>query len=145
MTVRKIMKAKEKHDVVTVKPDDDVSSAAAVLAKHRIGAVIVTADGAGVDGILSERDIVRALGTSGPGCLSNKVRELMTSSVIGCGMDDTANSVMERMSEGRFRHMPVMEDGRLAGVISIGDVVKTRIQEIQNENAALTGMIANTW
>lgn len=145
MTVRKIMQAKEKHDIVTVKPDDDVSSAAAILAKHRIGAVIVTVDGARVDGILSERDIVRALGTSGPGCLSNKVHELMTSSVKGCEMDDTANSVMERMSEGRFRHMPVMEDGKLAGVISIGDVVKTRIQEIQNENAALTGMIANTW
>jgi len=69
----------------------------------------------------------------------------MTASVVGCQMDDTANSVMERMSDGRFRHMPVIEDGKLAGVISIGDVVKRRIEEIQNENAALTGMIANTW
>jgi len=145
MTVRRIMQGKEGQPVISVKPDDEVSSAAATLAKHRIGAVIVTVDGASVDGILSERDIVRALGTVGPDCMSKKVHELMTSSVVGCQMDDTANSVMERMSDGRFRHMPVIEDGKLAGVISIGDVVKRRIEEIQNENAALTGMIANTW
>ncbi len=145
MTVRKIMNAKKSRATITVKPEDAVSAAAAVLAKHRIGAVIVTGDGARVDGILSERDIVRALGTTGPGCLSGKVSDLMTSSVVGCHMDDTINSVMERMSDGRFRHMPVIEDGRLAGVISIGDVVKARIEEIQHENAALTGMIANTW
>jgi len=145
MTVRRIMQGKEGQAVIAVKPDDDVSSAAATLAKHRIGAVIVSEDGASVDGILSERDIVRALGTSGVGCMTRKVRELMTSSVVGCQMDDTANSVMERMSDGRFRHMPVIEDGRLTGVISIGDVVNARIKEIQNENAALTGMISNNW
>ena len=145
MTVRRIMQGKEGQAVIAVKPDDDVSSAAATLAKHRIGAVIVTGDGASVDGILSERDIVRALGTSGVDCMTRKVRELMTENVVGCEMDDTANSVMERMSDGRFRHMPVIEDGRLTGVISIGDVVNARIKEIQNENAALTGMISNNW
>jgi CBS domain-containing protein len=145
MTVRKIIEAKAKQAIISVKPEDDVSAAAASLAKNRIGAVIVTGDGATVDGILSERDIVRALGTSGPGCLSMKVRELMTSSVIGCKMDDTADSVMERMSDGRFRHMPVIDENRLVGVISIGDVVKARIEEIQHDNEALTGMIANTW
>jgi len=145
MTVRRIMQGKEGQAVIAVKPDDEVSSAAATLAKHRIGAVIVTVDGASVDGILSERDIVRALGTSGVDCMTRKVRDLMTASVVGCQMDDTANSVMERMSDGRFRHMPVLEDGRLTGVISIGDVVNARIKEIQNENAALTGMISNNW
>ncbi len=145
MSVRNIIGAKPIQQIITVKPDDAVKTAAEILAKHRIGAVIVSRDGATVDGILSERDIVRALGTVGIACMTGTVEDLMTSSVIGCHPDDTANSVMEKMSDGRFRHMPVIEDNRMIGVISIGDVVKARISEIQHENVALTDMISNSW
>jgi CBS domain-containing protein len=122
-----------------------VTDAANILARYKIGAVIVSRDGSAVDGILSERDIVRALGTTGIDCMTKQVKDLMTSEVTGCRMDDTANSAMETMSSGRFRHMPVVEDGKLVGVISIGDVVQARINEIQSENSALTGMISNNW
>ncbi len=145
MNVRNIIGAKQQQLIITVKPGDSVRAAAEVLAKHRIGAVIVSGDGAIVDGILSERDIVRALGTTGVACMSQSVSELMTSEVIGCKPDDTANSVMEKMSDGRFRHMPVVDEGKMIGVISIGDVVKARITEIQQENVALTDMISNSW
>ncbi|WP_299132064.1 CBS domain-containing protein [uncultured Amaricoccus sp.] len=145
MIVRNIIGTKQIRQILTVKPSDTIKTATEILAKNRIGAVIVSGDGEIVDGILSERDIVRALGTAGAGVLTSQVDELMTSSVIGCHPDDTANSVMEKMSEGRFRHMPVIENNRMIGVISIGDVVKARITEIQQENSALTGMIANSW
>ncbi len=145
MIVRNIIGTKHIRQILTVKPSDTVKTAAEVLAKYRIGAVIVSRDGDIVDGILSERDIVRALGTTGASVLASQVDELMTSTVIGCHPDDTANSVMEKMSEGRFRHMPVIENNKMIGVISIGDVVKARITEIQQENSALTGMIANSW
>jgi CBS domain-containing protein len=145
MTVRKIIGGKRVQSIITVRPTDSVATAAEVLGRHRIGAVIVSEDGGVVDGILSERDIVRALGQSGAGCLQKSVAEIMTAEVIGCHPEDTANSVMEKMSDGRFRHMPVIEDGRMIGVISIGDVVKARIDEIQHENVALTDMISNTW
>lgn len=145
MSVRSIIGAKPNTQIISVKPSDPVMTAAEVLAKHRIGAVIVTRDGEVVDGILSERDIVRALGSGGVGCLNRQVQDLMTAEVIGCRPDDTVNSVMEMMTDGRFRHMPVIENERMIGVISIGDVVKARISEIQQENSALTGMIANTW
>jgi CBS domain-containing protein len=145
MSVRSIIGKKPSGEIISVKPSDTVKTAVEVLARHRIGAVIVTRDGAVVDGILSERDIVRALGASGVGCLDKQVQDLMTAEVIGCRPDDTVNAVMEKMTDGRFRHMPVIEGGRMIGVISIGDVVKARITEIQQENSALTGMIANTW
>ena len=120
-------------------------SATEILAKHRIGAVIVTRDGDIVDGILSERDIVRALGTKGLSILELQVQDLMTAEVIGCHPEDTAISVLEKMTDGRFRHMPVIEANKMIGVISIGDVVKARITEVQSENAALTDMISNSW
>lgn len=142
MLVRKIMESKKIGEVITVLPTDSVTAAAELLAGKRIGAVIVSRDGAIVDGILSERDIVRALGTDGVGCMQKQVKDLMTASVIGCKPDETSHSVLERMTDGRFRHMPVIEDGRMIGVISIGDVVKARISEIQVENAALTDMIS---
>jgi len=154
MSVKSIVGVKQIKQVITVKPTDSVKAAAEVLAKHRIGAVIVSRDGAMVDGILSERDIVRALGTTGAGCLTMPVEELMTAEVIACHPEDTALSVMEKMSDGRFRHMPVVEDARMVGVISIGDVVKSRIAEAETEaealkayieNSALTDMISNSW
>ncbi len=145
MFVRNIVDLKKIHTVITIKPTESVEAAAQLLAKHRIGAVIVSRDGGTVDGILSERDIVKALGTTGVDCMTKQAQDLMTSTVVGCKLDDTANSILERMTEGRFRHMPVIDAGRMVGVISIGDVVKARIAEIQQENSALTGMIANTW
>ncbi len=145
MIVRNIIASKLSSQIISVKPSDRVKDATQVLAKHRIGAVIVSRDGAIVDGILSERDIVRALGTRGVDCLDETVQDLMTAEVIGCHPEDTALAVLEKMTDGRFRHMPVIENARMIGVISIGDVVKARITEIQHENAALTDMISNSW
>ena len=145
MIVRNIIDSKAIHQVITMKPTDTVKTAAEVLAKHRIGAVIVSRDGAIVDGILSERDIVRALGTRGVATLDLQVQDLMTAEVVGCKPEDTAISVLEKMTDGRFRHMPVIEANAMIGVISIGDVVKARITEVQSENAALTEMISNSW
>jgi len=145
MIVRKIIETKQIRQIVTVDPGETVATAAQILAKHRIGAVVVSSDGRGIEGILSERDIVKALGTMGVSCMTLKVRDLMTAEVVGCRPEETANSVLERMTNGRFRHMPVLEGDAMVGVISIGDVVKARISEIQQENSALTGMIANNW
>ena len=145
MIVRNIIDSKASSQVFSMKPADTVRAAVEVLAAKRIGAVIISGDGAMVDGILSERDIVRALGTKGPACLDAQIQDLMTATVIGCHPEDTAISVLEKMTEGRFRHMPVIDANRMIGVISIGDVVKARISEVQTENAALTDMISNSW
>jgi CBS domain-containing protein len=145
MIVLNIIDTKAVRQIITMKPTDSVKAATEVLAKHRIGAVIVSSDGAIVDGILSERDIVRALGTRGASTLELQVQDLMTAEVIGCHPEDTAISVLEKMTDGRFRHMPVIDANRMIGVISIGDVVKARITEVQSENAALTDMISNSW
>ena len=145
MIVRNIIDSKPSHNIITMKPTDEVRTAVEVLARHRIGAVIVSRDDSIVDGILSERDIVRALGSRGIASLDLQVQDLMTAEVIGCRPEDTAISVMEKMTDGRFRHMPVIEANRMIGVISIGDVVKARITEVQAENAALTDMISNSW
>jgi CBS domain-containing protein len=145
MIVRNIIDSKPIHEIITMRPTDHVRSATEILAKHRIGAVIVTRDGDIVDGILSERDIVRALGTKGLSILELQVQDLMTAEVIGCHPEDTAISVLEKMTDGRFRHMPVIDANKMIGVISIGDVVKARITEIQSENVALTEMISNSW
>jgi CBS domain-containing protein len=145
MIVRNIVDAKPSHEIISVQPSETVRRAVEVLAKNRIGAVIVSRDGAIVDGILSERDIVRALGNRGVECLDMQVQDLMTAEVIGCHPEDTALSILERMTDGRFRHMPVIDANRMIAVISIGDVVKARITEVQAENSALTEMISNSW
>jgi len=142
MLVRQILDSKPAFGVLTISPDDSLADAAKILSEKRIGALIVTHGNDSVDGILSERDIVRELGQRGPSCLSDKVVGVMTSSVMGCAPGDSAVSVLERMTEGRFRHMPVIADGKMVGVISIGDVVKARIDEVEHENSALTDMIA---
>jgi CBS domain-containing protein len=145
MIVRKIVESKQIHQILTVKPSQTVMEAAELLTKNKIGAAVVSADGISLDGILSERDIVQAIGRGGPGCLENPVSSLMTSKVMSCAPEDTSETVMSRMTNGRFRHMPVVEDGRMIGLISIGDVVKARISEYEEETSALTGMIANSW
>ena len=145
INVRHIVGMKPSSQILSVKPADLVEEVTRLLAKHRIGAVIVSEDGEVVDGILSERDIVRALGTRGAAVLQERAQDLMTPVVIGCKPEDPALDVLEKMTQGRFRHMPVIEENRMIAVISIGDVVKARIQEIQSENAALTDMISNSW
>jgi CBS domain-containing protein len=142
MLVQHILSQKANSRVETITPDVTVGTAARTLSEKRIGALIVTRDGKTIDGILSERDIVRELGRRGASCLGDPVSAIMTNQVIGCHPGDSAVSVLERMTDGRFRHMPVIDRGRLAGVISIGDVVKARIGEVETENTALAEMIA---
>lgn len=141
MTVQQILKVKGVGGVVTIGPEATVAEAAALLSARRIGAVVVTDDGRRVMGILSERDIVRELGARGVGCLTETVREAMTARIVTCAPGDGADTVMRKMTEGRFRHMPVVEDGAMVGLISIGDVVKARLDELSMEKEALTGMI----
>ena len=141
MLVHQILKAKTDEGVVTVEPGTTVSAAAKLLSSKKIGAVIVSGDGKHPAGILSERDIVRELGRRGPDCLSEPVDNMMTCDLVGCAPDDSADEVLTRMTEGRFRHMPVMQDDMMIGLISIGDVVKARLSELSMEKEALEGMI----
>lgn len=141
MTVKAILSRKGR-DVLTIAPTANLSEAVALLADKRIGAVIVTGADDRVAGILSERDIVRALGERGAAALGDNVAAVMTRKVTTCAEADTIAAIMERMTTGKFRHMPVVEQGRLAGVISIGDVVKFRVEEIERETDALREYIA---
>ena len=141
MTVQHILKMKGDIPVVIVAPDATLAKATEVLSAKRIGAVVVSTDGQTILGILSERDIVRELGRRGAACLTDPVSSIMTAKVVGCARSDLADDVMQKMTDGRFRHMPVMENGRMVGFISIGDVVKTRLSELNMEKEALTGMI----
>lgn len=141
MIVQQILKEKGAAEVVTVPPGSTVAEAVELLSARRIGAVIVSADGKHVAGILSERDVVRELGKRGPGCLADPVEKLMTAAIVGCAREDSAESVMQRMTDGRFRHMPVMQGTEMVGLISIGDVVKARLAELAMEKDALEGMI----
>ncbi len=140
MTVQKILNGKPSAEVVTIAPDRTVADAARLLSEKRIGAVMV-ADGKAPLGILSERDIVRELGRRGAGCLEDKVEVLMTKTLITCTPADKALSAMEKMSKGRFRHMPVMQDGEMVGLISIGDLVNHRLAELSMERDALESMV----
>jgi len=142
MNVMHILKLKGSAAVETVTPETLVAAAAAKLAERRIGALVVTAPGGGIAGILSERDIVRALAKEAGGCLVMPVSKLMTETVETCAQDENSNSVLERMTAGRFRHMPVVDKGRMVGLLSIGDVVKARITEIEQENAAMADMLS---
>ena len=141
MTVRSILDQKGR-DVVTVGPDATLAEAASLLGGRRIGAVVVTRGEGRIAGILSERDIVRALGEHGAAALSFTVEKAMTAKVSTCRETSTVNDVMEVMTRGRFRHLPVERDGRLDGIISIGDVVKARIEEVEREAAQIREYIA---
>ena len=141
MLVQQILKSKGDDGVVTVQPGTSVGKTAELLSARRIGAVIVSPDGKRVAGILSERDIVRELGRRGPGCLIDPVEALMTAKLVTCGRNDRTDEVLQMMTDGRFRHMPVMEGDEMVGLISIGDVVKARLMELSAEKDALEGMI----
>lgn len=141
MLVQQILRSKADDGVVTVPPGTSIAKAAELLSARRIGAVIVSPDGKRVAGILSERDIVRELGRRGPACLSDTVDQVMTSKIVGCRVSDSAQDLMQKMTDGRFRHVPVMEGDQMVGLISIGDVVKARLSELAMEKDALEGMI----
>ena len=141
MLVQQILTSKGDHGVITIKPSMLVSEAAGILAEKRIGGLVVSADGDSADGILSERDIVRSLAMRGAVCLNDKVQDLMTRNPVCCTKQDTSDAVLTRMTDGRFRHMPVVDDGKLVGIVTIGDVVKARLQELAMEKDALQGMI----
>ncbi len=130
------------HDVATTQPHRTMQEAAAGLADRGVGALIVTGGDGEVLGVLSERDIIRAVGRHGAGALHDPVSKHMTAKVATASMDETMESVMERMTNGRFRHLPVLENGRLAGVISIGDVVKNRLEGLESEHRAMREYIA---
>jgi CBS domain-containing protein len=128
--------------VVTVTPDADVRQLLTVLAEHRIGAVVVSRDGTSVDGIVSERDVVRALASRGGDVLSELVTAIYTRDVHTVTVDTRLEELMRIMTEHRVRHVPVVVEGRLHGLVSIGDVVKNRIDELESERAALTDYIS---
>jgi CBS domain-containing protein len=131
-------------EVVTVTPDTTVRGLVTVLAEHRIGAVVVSHDGTSVEGIVSERDIVRALARRGTAVMSEQVTAIYTADVHTVTPQTELEEVARMMTERRIRHAPVTVDGRLRGIVSIGDVVKSRIGELEGERAALTDYITGT-
>jgi CBS domain-containing protein len=141
MLVHQIIAEKPSGTIVTIAPEATIEAAISLLSSKRIGAVVVSSDGSAPLGILSERDIVREMGRSGTSRLREPVTALMTADLVSCGKGDSADAVLEKMTEGRFRHMPVMENGQMIGFISIGDVVKARLSELAMEKEALEGMI----
>lgn len=141
MLVSQILKSKTPGPVHSVRPGDSLAEAARLLSAQRIGALVVVQPDGRLCGILSERDIVRELGRRGPACLADSVAEIMTADPVTCAPGDTADALLETMTAGRFRHLPVMEDGQMCGLVSIGDVVKARIDELAMEKSALEGMI----
>ena len=141
MTVASILAAKGR-DVLTTTPTRSVADAVAVLARRRIGALVVVDEGDRIVGIVSERDIVRLIATRDFDALEQPVSAIMTKSVMTCSEGETIDSVMARMTRGRFRHLPVVGEGRLRGIVSIGDVVKARIEQVEHEADEMRSYIA---
>jgi CBS domain-containing protein len=141
MSVESIL-AEKGRDVVTVEPNQALADVARTLNSHRIGAAIVANDSGGVMGIISERDIVRAVADSGTDALAEPVSRRMTADVVTCTSRTGIDELMGLMTKGKFRHVPVVEGGRLSGIVSIGDVVKHRLAEIETEHKALRDYIA---
>jgi CBS domain-containing protein len=141
MNVEHILVAKGR-DVLTIEPSRTLADAARALTEKRIGAVIVGGPDEAVLGILSERDIVRVVARGGAAALEHPVSQHMTGKVVTCTRQTTINELMDEMTRRKFRHMPVVENGRLCGIISIGDVVKHRVAEIEAEHQALREYIA---
>jgi CBS domain-containing protein len=136
MTVNDILRHKG-NQVITIEPTATVAAAVRTLAQHRIGALLVTGADHHIVGIISERDIVRVLHETGPAVLDTPVAEVMTRKVVTCDRHDTIADIMERMTTGKFRHVPVVEHGRVAGLVSIGDVVKVRLSQLEHEHDAM--------
>ena len=136
MTVNDILRHKG-NQVITIEPTATLAAAVRMLVQHRIGALLVTGAEHRIVGIISERDVVRVLDEKGPAVLGAPVAEVMTRRVVTCDRNETIAEIMERMTSGRFRHVPVIEHGRLIGIVSIGDVVKARLGELELEQNAL--------
>jgi CBS domain-containing protein len=136
MIVKNILAGK-RADVATIEPTANLAAAINVLAERRIGAVVILGADRRVVGILSERDIVRALAEHGPAALNERVGQVMTRDVKTCTEADTIEGLMNHMTTGKFRHMPVVEREQLVGIVSIGDVVKCRVEEMAHETEAL--------
>ncbi|AML52441.1 CBS domain-containing protein [Falsihalocynthiibacter arcticus] len=141
MLVQQILKSKATDGVITLTVDATLSEAAALLSSKKIGTIVVSNNGKSADGILSERDIVRELGRRGAGCMTDKLEDVMTKKLVTCTLTDRVDDILQSMTDGRFRHMPVLENGELVGLISIGDVVKAKLAELSMEKDALQGMI----
>jgi len=142
MLVKQIFKQKDDR-IITVRPVDTVATAAEILKQENIGALMVRGADGDLAGILSERDIVRAMPQHGPDLFSLTVEQLMTRDVITCSSEDRVHDLMKKMTAGRFRHLPVVDDGSLTGIISIGDVVKSRLEELEAEASQLRDYIAS--
>ncbi len=141
MNVETILRSKGSA-VAKISPQATIREAAALLRRERIGALVVSGDGAKLEGILSERDIVHGLADRGPTLLDTTVEELMTRRVFTCAPRDSVADLMAMMTEQRIRHIPVLRDGALAGIVSIGDVVKHRLDEMEYETSSLRSFIA---
>jgi CBS domain-containing protein len=143
MNVQSILQAKG-TDVATITKASSLADAAADLRDRRIGALVVSDDGSHIDGILSERDVVRALAAHGAGALGRSVASAMSAEVVTCGASDSVEELMVSMTERRIRHLPVIEaEGLLSGIVSIGDVVKARLRQLETENQALFDYITH--
>jgi CBS domain-containing protein len=143
MKIREVIAGKAIQDVVTIQPDATVRDLLALLAQHNIGAAVVSTDGSTVDGIVSERDIVRRL-HGNEGALGDTVSDIMTAEVQTCEASNSLDDVRKTMTEGRFRHLPVCDNGTLVGVISIGDVVKAYIDQVEFERDQLDSYVHQT-
>jgi CBS domain-containing protein len=142
MNVEAILRSKG-SGIATIRPDATIAAAVHELKKRSIGALLVSTDGQRLAGILSERDIVHALAEQGAALLTMTVDALMTRKVITCVPEDTVSELMARMTQHRFRHLPVVRDGILIGIVSIGDLVKNRIEEVEFEADSLRSFIAS--
>ena len=143
MRIGDVLNAKTSHEVVTITPDSGVRELVAKLAEHNVGALIVSSDGTTLDGIVSERDVVRHLHNDGT-VVNNTVAAIMTSIVETCDQDTNVDELMKIMTERRIRHVPVVHDGQLIGIISIGDVVKHRIDQLEFERDQLDSYVHQT-
>jgi CBS domain-containing protein len=143
MKIREVISGKALKDVVTIRSDATVRELLALLAQYNIGAAVVSDDGSAVDGIVSERDVVRRLNRDDAG-LDDTVSQIMTSDVRTCEAASSLDDVRKTMTDGRFRHLPVVEDGSLIGVISIGDVVKAYIDQVEFERDQLDSYVHQT-
>jgi CBS domain-containing protein len=143
MRIGDILDAKPSHEVITITPEAGVIELIALLSEHNVGALIVSADGSSVDGIVSERDVVRHLHSDGT-VINNTVAAIMTAVVETCDMDTPLDELMKTMTERRIRHVPVVHEGKLAGIISIGDVVKHKIGQLEFERDQLDSYVHQT-
>lgn len=140
MRINQVLSAKASQEVITVRPDATVRELLSALAEHNVGALIVSSDGGHLEGIVSERDVVRGLHED-EGLLDSPVSSIMTAEVDTCEGDQAVNDLMQLMTERRIRHVPVLKNGRLHGIISIGDVVKSRMSELEFERDQLDSYV----